>query len=199
MIYSRLEAVNQMLMAAGDFPVNSLASDGVNETTIAETILEDSSIRAQLTGLHSNTRISTYVPDDQGRIILPSNLLAVDSEGTSLGRDVTVVRDGSTIILYDLDKQTSVFTDSIKLKLVLKLEFEDLPSAIQAQVIDSAAREYQIRTLGDPARDRALSENSFLSRARGRAADMRQKDANIFRSQSLTAKQAHRRDQRYLW
>ena len=55
---TKLDAVNTMLSAIGEAPVNSLSS-GLIEAEIAETILDTVNTEVQSMGWHFNTELST--------------------------------------------------------------------------------------------------------------------------------------------
>lgn len=172
---SKLEAVNRILRFAGEYPVSSLSSSGLNDTLVAERILDESVLHYQLPGQNFNTVVTTYSPDNTGKIYIPDNTLWVDTNGSDLEKNI-VQRGRNPTYLFDIDNNTDVFTDSLKIKIAIKLEFEDIPTADQFAVTDNAARIYQMTVVGDVNQDSVINEIGMMSRIQARSADMRSRD-----------------------
>ena len=171
-----LKAVNRMLRAAGEAPVNSLTDDGVNDVSIAEQILEQITEDLQL-GLNASTTVETRQPDSNGYIAIPDNTIEIDTTDDDRGINVSM-RGRNPTRLFNVDDNTLVWTDEVEVLITVAQDFEALPSALQLWVADEAAREYQMSVVGDRGVDRILADRSMRSRARARAADMRERDAN---------------------
>ena len=193
MRFSRLTAVNRILMFAGEQPVNSLSDDGINDTTLAEALLDQCNAEIQKEGLHVNTEIFTYTPDEDGFISLPSGTLRVDCP--KFNRNVTQ-RGYQPTRLYDLDNNTYVFTDDIEIEIVIGMAFEDLPADIQFAIVDKAARMYQMSTVGDVNMDAILSEQELRSRMGMIRANEQQADFNLFSNMNNNAYWAVKRIRR---
>lgn len=174
---SKLEAVNRILRSAGEFPVNSLLSAS-NDTLMAETVLDEQTLFANMEGSLQNTYYTTLTPDSNGKIMLGDNVLHIETCGADAPLLVTT-RGSNPTYLYDIGNNTDVFTSSLKVQQVLRLEFEDLPTQAQFAVADTAARLYQMQTVGDTTQDQLLSQQQMLSTARARQADTRQRKASF--------------------
>lgn len=136
---TELEAVNIMLGAIGQTPVNSLTG-GSALVAIATNMLNAVSRETQTHGWHFNTDLSYPISvDEDGKLPLPSNTLRVDTVGTD--RDIDVVHRGG--FLYDRVNHTFVFTASVKVDIVICLTFTDLPEAARNYITISAARRFQ--------------------------------------------------------
>lgn len=184
MRFTRLMAVNRILRGAGEQPVNSLTEDGINDTVLAESILDECTAEYQKDGLHTNTEMVTYSPDSEGFITLPSGTLRVDAQRF----DLNVTQRGyQPTKLYDIDNRTFVFTKSIDLVITVAIPLEDLPIDIQFAVIDRAARMYQMVTVGDQKMDALLAEQEMRSRIAARIADDDQGDYNLFNNMNTSA------------
>lgn len=192
---SKLDAVNRILRGAGYSPVNSLETDGVNDATVAEQVLDETNMQVQLPGIHCNTRVTTYTPDANGHIVIPDETLEVDTTGVSAYKNVCQTGKTPTL-LYDLDNETDEFEDDLHLRIVVLIDFDELPTGTQFEVADLAAVIFQELTVGDPNLDRSLINLAVQSRVASRAANVRLSDKNLFRS-SQTAAQAARRDRNY--
>jgi hypothetical protein len=190
---TKLDAVNRILRAASEPPVDSLTVSPTNESLMAEQVLDETNIQFQAHGLTVNTSILSFIPDPGTfEIVLPDTALQVmawwdENRGNpdfldSRDFDVVQRRVASITKLYDRKKNTFLFedVDSVTLKIVLLMDFEELPAAIQFMIIDHAARLYEASTQGDPAMAALLAANSGLSRALGRAHDWRTREFNAY-------------------
>jgi hypothetical protein len=175
---SKLDAINRMLRASGEYPVSTLAVTGSNDVSMAIQTLDEITMQCQLTGLNCNTVIETLSPDSSGKIYIPDTVLAVDTVDVDINRNI-VQRGRNPTYLFDVDENTDVFTTTVKVKITYALPFEDLPTAEQFEVVDQAARMYQMATVGEPQQDRLLQETAFMSRAKSRAANMRSMDSSF--------------------
>ncbi len=142
---TKLEAINELLDAIGEAPVNSETNTGLVEADLAVARLDKTSRRVQKRGWHWNT-LKDYVldPDVSGNINLPAATLEVDSVSRSAHKDV--VQRGDR--LYDRDNNTFVFTDPVTVDISLFLDFEDLPENARDYITLRAARKFQQRTFG---------------------------------------------------
>jgi hypothetical protein len=175
---TKLDAVNRMLRAAGEYPVSTLSVTGSNDVSMAIQTLDEITLQVQLTGLNCNTIVETLYPDSTGRIYIPDTVLAVDSTNTDINRNI-VQRGRTPTYLFDVDNNTDVFTEPVKVKITYSLSFESLPTAEQFDITDQAARMYQMATVGEMSQDRLLQETAMMSRAKSRAANMRSMDASF--------------------
>ena len=185
---SKLDAVNRILRAAGEYPVSTLAVTGSNDVTLAVQTLDEVALQYQLTGLNCNTVEKAVYPDVDGKVWIPDTTLAVDTVSTDYGRNL-VQRGRTPTYLFDVDNNTDVFTvgTPIQIRITTALGFEDLPTAEQFEITDQAARMYQMATVGEAAQDKLLQEIAFMSRAKSRAADMRSRDISAFTSSTKSS------------
>lgn len=178
---SKLEAVNRMLVAAGEFPVSSLTVSGSNDVTIAVQILDETTTMIQVAGTNTNTIIKTLTPDTEGKIYVDDNVIHVDTVEESMDRNVAVQGRNPTYLI-DLDNEgTDVFDadTQLRVKLVKNLSFDNLETADQFYATDLAARRYQFLTVGDRVTDGILNETAQYSRFAARAKDIRARDVNF--------------------
>jgi hypothetical protein len=153
--FDTLEAVNHMLRAADETEVNTLNNDGVNDTDLAQKILDEKIMEVLAEGWSFNTEVQTLTPDNTNRIAISTGIIRVDGYGDDYYSNFTV-RGG---YLYDRDNSTNEFTvDSVELQVVRWLEFEDIPLTARLYIAASAAREFQQRTNNDPNADALLAE-----------------------------------------
>lgn len=172
---SKLDAVNRILVAAGEYPVSSLTVTGANDITIAVQMLEEATTMVQINGTNTTTIFKTVTPDTNGRIFVPDTVIHVDTVKDSIGRNVAV-QGRTPTYLIDLDNEgTDVFEAGTTLNISMKvrLDFENMETADQFFATDLAARRYQIFTVGDRQTDALLNEQFQLSRIHARAKDVR--------------------------
>lgn len=186
---SKLDAVNRMLRASGEQPVNTLLTVS-GDALLAEQILDEVTLEYQITSQTFNSFEEYIIPDANGEIALPENTIHIDTIDEHAG--VKVAPRGNRLFWYmhyNTPKNTFDFSElslsqGLKVRRVLKTEFEDMPTPPQFAVADEAARRYQMMTMADTNTDGLLRNRAAQSRALARADDIRQRDASIFTFQS---------------
>lgn len=142
---SKLEAVNTMLSAIGESPVNSLAS-GLVDAELAESILDSTSRNVQSMGWHWNTEYNYKLsPLMDGTVLLPKNTLRCDQSPNYGNNQFDLVMRGNKI--YDRKNHTFTIGESVELDIVIALDFEEMPEAARHYVTIRAARTFQDRTV----------------------------------------------------
>jgi|SRR5688500_7985246 len=143
---SELEAVNTMLDAAGESPVDSLDSSGLADVAAAKSLLSEQSRLVQSLGWAFNTEYEyPFPPDVDGHIVLPKNTLRVDLD--TRYTSVDAVQRG--LRLYDRKNHTYAFTSSdLKGNITFLLDFDELPQSARHYITVKSARIYQARILG---------------------------------------------------
>jgi hypothetical protein len=140
-----LEAVNQMLFAIGEAPVNRVEDNGLVDAAVALRTLVNVSREVQKDGWHWNTETNfSIAPDTDGNIKLPANTLKVDTTGTDA--DIDVAWRGTR--LYDRVNHTYAFSRPLFVDLVVMLDFEELPEAARNYIVLRAARRFQQNSVG---------------------------------------------------
>lgn len=142
--YSKLAAVNRMLGAIGQEPVNSLSS-GNDSAENAERTLDEVSKNVQAKGFHCNTEVFDLTPDVNDEIAVPVSTLRIDTCGDDSEVNITI-RNGK---LYDLDNHTSEFdVDTLECEVVFEIDFDDLPYHLANYIAARAAAIFQKRSEG---------------------------------------------------
>lgn len=152
---TKLEAVNLMLDAIGEDPVNSLSS-GNPDAEDAERRLDTVTKDVLDVGFHYNTRIRDLIADNSGYITVPGNALSVDTVEKDKHLDVVVVNSR----LYDLDENTDVWDvgKSVRCQIIYAYDFADLPRSLARYIAARSAREFQESVMG------SVSLDSFTAR-----------------------------------
>ncbi len=146
---TKLEAVNVMLSTIGEAAVNSLSS-GLLDAETAETILSNVTRSVQTTGWSFNEEIDyTLSPDSDGILNLPANCLRVDlakSESKYRNANFDYVQRGTK--LYDKINHTYAINETVKVDMIIILDFDELPESARRFVSIRAARIFQERVVG---------------------------------------------------
>lgn len=140
---SKLEAVNIILDSIGETPVSSLDS-GLPDAEAAETKLNEINKTVQAKGWHQNTEKSLKLtPDSNSNIVVPPSYLRIDTTDNSKSINVTPRTFDNKSMLYDVKKQSYVFTTDLYCDIVLLLDYEDLTLELSNYIAYRAARKFQ--------------------------------------------------------
>ena len=146
---TKLEAVNVMLSTIGEAAVNSLSS-GLLDAETAETILDNVTRSVQTTGWSFNEEVDyTLSPDSGGILNLPANCLRVDlakSESKYRNANFDYVQRGTK--LYDKINHTYAINETVKVDMIIILDFDELPEAARRFIAIRSARIFQERVVG---------------------------------------------------
>tara|TARA_A200000159_G_C7326057_1_gene341020 strand:- start:573 stop:1154 length:582 start_codon:yes stop_codon:yes gene_type:complete len=173
---TELEAVNIMLSAIGETPVNSLTS-GLVEAELAETILGQVSRSVQAQGWSFNRDIGVELSaNTNGEVPLPNNVLSADS--LNLYNSRNLIQRGQKF--WDRKELTYIINESIKADLVYELTFTDLPPIARSYITVRAARIFQDRIVGADTLHgfQKIDEDQALIALKDAEAEMQ--DHNIF-------------------
>jgi len=142
---TKLEAVNIMLSAIGEAPVNRLSS-GLVEAETAETILNQINRSVQAEGWHFNREKDVQIdPTNSGEIVLAANTIRADAMVEHNTEFDLTQRGGK---MYDLTNHTFNIGKSIKLDVVYELDFADIPAVARRYIAVKAARILQDQVVG---------------------------------------------------
>ncbi len=175
---TKLEAVNTLLSAIGESPINTLNS-GLVEATLAEQIVDNISRSTQSRGWSFNTDLEFKLsPDLAGEVALPTNCLHVDMTSLRMSSTSDLVQRGNK--LYDRVKNTFAIDDTIEVDIVVLLAFEDLPETARRFITVRAARVFQDRTLGSDTLHGFQQDDEITAWADLQQAEAEVQDYNIF-------------------
>lgn len=188
---TELEAVNLMLDAIGESPINSLTNSAVVDAVKARAVLSEVSRAVQQKGWHFNTEKDyELVPTAfDHEIILPGNCLRVDTVGRDKATDV--VQRGKR--LYDRRKHTYSFDKSLLVDMVILLPFEELPEAARYYIAVRAARVFQARSVGSESLYQFTSQDEQMALVDMKKAEGVTADHNMFTGSWSVAKMLQRR------
>ncbi|WP_323115386.1 hypothetical protein [Pseudomonas guariconensis] len=139
-----LSAVNDMLSAIGESPVNTLEGDTNADVANCRRILNQVNIEVQSKGWTFNIEEDAVLtPDVFSKLInwLPDFLTVRSQSGTS----IYVNRGG---YVYDRTAKTDEFSAPITVSLIRLKGFEEMPTQFRTYIVARAARRFNIRFFG---------------------------------------------------
>ena len=143
-VTTKLEAINVMLTAIGESPVNTITSSTTTDVSIAIQILDNVSREVQSVGWHFNTDTNYLLAKNSSdQIVFPTNCLRVDNSNKDA--DLDLVERGRK--LWDRENHTYTITKDIRVNITWFLEFTELPETARRYITIRAARIFQDRML----------------------------------------------------
>lgn len=209
-LYSYLDAINHMLLSSGEHLVSNLNQSGV-DTSVADFILKQTIKSYVMRGLANNRYVTTITRSTvtisgtptANCIALPSNACYAQAveplfdPQTGEVIQTTIKSTSSGPVLFNITKQTVVFDRDLDVEVIVTLGnaaayygWDDIDSALQRGIMESAAREYQMVTQGDLDLDKRMALKEQYHMARGRAADIFKKNRSIFFSGDVGTRSA---------
>ncbi len=182
----RLDAVNQLLLYAGENIVSDLQGQSGVDTSIAEFLLDQKTVDYSERGLANNVRLERVVPASTGRIKIRTDAISsrmisfIPAETEPLkGSNCRIVERGG--YLFNLTDDTDIFSSDqdYDVEYVLKVDWGDMDTPIQKAIVMQAAREYQMLSQGDPGADQYISQLEAKYTAKAKGADARAKNQSI--------------------
>ncbi len=186
---SELDAVNVLLELIGDQPVNTLEVSGNSIVAQARDLLEKTSRDIQSAGLYCNSRYNyDLYPDVDGYIDVPKTVLSLRSSSASRNLAVmsrTTDNRQTVRSLFDLDNNTFIFTSSVKVDLVMFLDFESLSQPARNYVIIKAGRILQARSKHDVTGFQLSAAEELTAKAVFESEEISLKRPNMFKASDL--------------
>ena len=172
---TKLAAINIILSNVGQSPVTSI--DASNPAIkLAESILDEVTNALQTEQWHFNTEQDyPFVPDTNGEIVVPSNLLALDLVPWD-DRDI-IIRNGK---LYDKKSHTYTFSETLNLDVVWTFDFIDMPEVFKQYAAIRAANLFAGRAVGSAEAVKYSEREESVARAACLEYETRQADYSIF-------------------
>lgn len=196
---TRLDAVNQCLLAAGEAIVSDLENQSGVDTSIAEYLLNQFTDDYQFRGLANNRYSKTLEVGSDGLVRLPATIISLDFNSLLTNDENNVVRvsiknNNGSFYLWNVTDQTSDFSaysaEEIKATLIVSVEWEDIDTPGQRAIVASAARRYQMLTQGDQGADAYLAQDEAMYNMKGKSRDIDSKRKTIWDSSSAEAQRA---------
>jgi hypothetical protein len=193
-LYSYVDAVNHMLLSSGEHIVNDLSTDAGVDTSVAQFILNQTIKAAVMRGIANNRYVATFTPQtagvNLGKILLPDTACYAQVVeplfDPTTGEVIQTTIKSNPTRLFNITKQTDIFDKALKIEVIVTLDnaannygWNDIDSAIQRGIMETAAREYQVITQGDLDVDKRMAMREQYHVSRGRASDVFKKNRSI--------------------
>ena len=173
-----LPAINQILMACGQAPVNTLDETNPDVAIAYQTLLEVSR-EVQSEGWTFNKEDHVAVtPNTDNEIPILSNYLQIDLTQADAGDKKSVVRNGK---LYDKYNHTDKWTDgAVDCDILWFFDWVDLPRPIQDYITARASAVTSSRIVGDQTQYQILQQKEAYMRAMALEYETNQGDYSFF-------------------
>lgn len=187
---SKLDAVNMMMLSAGESLVADLQEASGIDTGIAEFLLDQMSMEHQTRGIAENKFIKKLQPDNNGKILLgyPNTDYLGIIEASLVSNHYN---DERTLIvarvsqdepprLYNMTDDKDIWEDGdYYVSIIALLRWEQLDTTTQRAILNSAMRRYQMLVQGDRIIDGVLSQDEQVTRIKARANNITDNRRNI--------------------
>tara|TARA_Y100001951_G_scaffold70458_1_gene57289 strand:+ start:24 stop:632 length:609 start_codon:yes stop_codon:yes gene_type:complete len=183
---TELEAVNIMLAAIGEAPINTLTGTLPVDAKTAQTTLAEINKEVQSEGWSFNTEIDVVLSrDSSNNINLSNNVLVVDPN-IHQHPDVDAIQRG--LKLYNRQKHVFTFDEDLTCTIVFLRDFDEIPEPARKYVIIKAARVFVDRLVGDESLRTYTQQDEIRARAILMETDLSNADHNLLRGDpSLTS------------
>lgn len=142
---TELEAINVCLTNIGESPVSTITGDISVDAAMARDLVRQVTRETQAYGFYWNTEVEyKLIPNIEQNLVLPANVLSVDTTGTDKGLDL--VARGR--LLYNRKTHSYKFDSPVYVELIVALSFDELPESARRYITIKAARIFQERVMG---------------------------------------------------
>lgn len=182
---TELSAVNSILGAIGQAPITKLEFENP-EVSFVYQLLQECNTDVQAEGWVFN-RESHYelIPDSNGYIQIPENVLSMDVSEGQIYRDTDVVKRNGR--LYDKENHTDIFTVPLEFDIIWKLTFTDLPTVFKRYITYRASVRAATQLVGNKELAQMLSVQEAFCRASCMEYECNQGDYTFFGTPSNTS------------
>jgi len=174
---TKIDAVNRMLRYIGELPIPSNTTidelpEG-HEAVMALTILDETTRELQQERFWFNSATTTFLPNTDGYISIPFNVLSIrDARGS-----IKYLMSGNDV--YDATNETKIFNDAISLKILIELDFDDLPDVFRTFVVLQSAKHLHMYLNGDETTQKVLLQELQLQSIKLDRENLRQAGVNF--------------------
>ena len=182
---TELEAINIMLAAIGEAPVNTLTGSLPVDVKIAQSTLVEINKSVQAEGWSFNTEIDvTLTRNASKQIVLPTDVLRIDAN-IHQHPDIDPIQRG--LKLYDRLKNTFEFDEDLICTVVYFRDFDEIPEQARSYINIRAARIFVDRLVSDQGLRTYTKEDEIRARVTLTETDLANGDHNMLRGDpSLT-------------
>lgn len=190
---SELDAINSMLIAIGEAPVNAITPT-LRDQNLAAKILGEVVREINQYGFRYNTDESYVLhPTANGIVFAPVGALNVEPMDTRLKMSARHHPEHSQPAIWDHAANSFEIGVPVSVRVKWSWSFEALPESARSYAVAAASRRFQAQTIGDPAADRMAQDaeaRSWLVLLKEQTANA---NTNVFRANGRLAAQAMRR------
>ena len=183
---TELEAINIMLAAIAEAPINSLTGTLPVDAVTARSTLAEFNKEIQSEGWSFNTETDvTLTRDGSNQISLPANVLRVDA---NIHQHPTIDPIQRGLKLYDRQNNKYEFDEDLICTVVYFREFDEIPEPARHYMNIQAARKFVDRLVSDQALRTYTLQDEQRARAILMETDLANGDHNVLRGDpSLTS------------
>jgi hypothetical protein len=181
---NKLQAINTMLSAIGEPPVNSLAAQRA-DSLIALTILDETTRDIQSYGWQFNTDENVVMTPETttGFLYISDSIVRVDIAYTDDTVALEVVIRGNR--LYNRLTSSYAFTEALTTTQVTLLDFDEMPEIAKRYITIRAARIFQDRVVGSSTLHAFEMQDEITALARLTEYENEVGDYSIFQGESV--------------
>ena len=174
---TELEAINIMLAAIGEAPVNSLTGLLPVDARTAQNTLTEINKEVQSEGWSFNTETDvTLTRDGSNQISLPANVLRVDA---NIHQHPTIDPIQRGLKLYDRQNNKYEFDEDLICTVVYFREFNEITEQARRYINIKAARVFVDRLIGDQGLRTYTQEDEIRARSVLMETDLSNADHNM--------------------
>ncbi len=176
---TEIDAINRMLRYIGELPIPSgVTIDSLpegHEAIQARTILSETLREEQESKWWFNTFKISFVPDTDGYITMPPNVIAFENTDYFM--------EGGN--LYNREEMTGIFEDAVELPVRLEITFDNIPDIFRTFVVLTASKHLHVYLNGDETTQRELESKINLQRIKVEREHLKQSKFNLVRGNRL--------------
>ena len=183
---TELEAINIMLAAIAEAPINSLTGTLPVDAVTARSTLAEFNKEIQSEGWSFNTETDvTLTRDGSNHVNLPSNVLRVDA---NIHQHPTIDPIQRGLKLYDRQNNKYEFDEDLICTVVYFRDFDEIPEPARRYITIKASRVFVDRLVGDEGLRSFSQQDEVRARAILMETDLSNADHNLLRGDpSLTS------------
>ena len=160
---TELEAINIMLAAIGEAPINTLVGTLPVDARIAQSTLSEVNKSVQSEGWSFNTEIDvTFTRDSSNQISLPTDILSIDA---NIHHHPTIDPIQRGLKLYDRQNNKFEFDEDLICTVVYFRNFDEIPEPARHYINIQAARKFVDRLVSDQALRTYTQQDETRARA----------------------------------
>jgi hypothetical protein len=176
---TEIDAINRMLRYIGELPIPSeVTIDSLpegHEAVQARVILQETLREEQEEKWWFNTFTTNYIPDTEGYVTLPQNVIAFENTDYFI--------EGGN--LYTRDPVNGRFDDPVELTVRLEIAFDTIPDVFRTYVVLQAAKHLHVYLNGDENTQRELDNKVNIQRIKLEREHLKQSKFNLVKGNRL--------------